>query len=158
MLRKLGWWAVGVGLESACVGIGLVWMAMNAMGFALHAPRPGLVTVALWIGLAAGAGVLTVPGYVAARFGDAGELMGLAVGTFVAVGLIAVIRPMIYTVWTDGDPLSVWTTAALEALLLVLPPALGGWWARREAEDRCQAESQADPRELVPGAPARPSS
>jgi MFS family permease len=164
MLHKLGWWAIGVALECLGVFIGLVCVALLTVGVSLAGGHPALIVLAVIAGLMVLGTALGGPGYLAARFGGGGEVMGLAVGVFAAafwIGMGAVsMVPAMMDPPAEIDPNSLqemfWGAIVIQAVILILPPAIGGWWARREAERTRRAQPQSDPEEFVPGAPAGP--
>jgi hypothetical protein len=156
MLHRLGWWAIGVALEGVGVFIGLIVIALAAMA---------LGPLGLVVALPLSVILVGAPGYLAARFGGGGEVMGLAVSVFAAafwIGMGAVsMVPAMMDPPAEIDPNSLqemfWGAIVIQAVILILPPAIGGWWARREAERTRRAQPRSDPEEFVPGTPAGPT-
>ncbi len=133
MLKKLGWWAIGVGLE--LVGVAVVFIgAMLASGaVAAGGTYPILNALAALLVLAGAVAVLAAPGYVAARFGEGATWMGLAVGAFAATITIAITVPVIENMSFFGGNEAARSVSLFEAVVLIPPPVVGAWWARREA-------------------------
>jgi len=63
MLRKLGWWAVGVQLELLGVWISLLYVALMAMGVSLAGGHPALIVLAVIVGFGVIAATLGGPGH-----------------------------------------------------------------------------------------------
>jgi hypothetical protein len=130
MLRKLGWWAVGVALAFVGVIIFMLIIALLVAAFSPERVHMALIVLATVVGFIMSCAILAVPGYVAARFGGGGALMGLAVGlasAVVAIGVGVVVKMVGTMDLAPADRPSLVGGIVAEAVILIVPPIIGGW-------------------------------